>query len=351
MRPVLLLNWLPFANTSTGAAKRSLELHSRLQGELRMKAIVTGDFPPDTATWADRITAAPERSPILRIREFSPSFWSRFGRFDIFVTDTLPVPRFRGDARVVLTVHDLRFLVKPSYLSLQRFLLLRFFMAGSIRRADALVTVSEFTKAGLTERYGIPASRVTVIPNAPASFPRPSGDPPLDTPYLLSVGHLEPRKDHATLIRAFARIADRWPGKLVVAGRGPDLGKLRTMASGTGYGDRIEFRTRVSDRELSDLYAHCTLLVCQAVYEGFGMTVLEGIRAGVPVLASSIPPHREIAEGLAHWFEPGSIDGLADALSSLLAAGSLERKARSDTADRFSWDYSSRELLKLYRGL
>ena len=352
MKRSFLLNWLPFENTATGAAVRAVELHERLSGEFDLTAAVTGGFPNGVAPGVDKTIFAADRSLKTRLSERSPGFWEQHGRPDVWVTDTLPVPGFRGDIRTVLTVHDLRFLVNRKYLSLQRYLFLKLNMKASLMRADVVITVSRWIAEQMIRTYGISPEKLHVIPNAAASMPGVSLPDHTGRKYILTVGHLEPRKDHRTLIRAFAAVAGKWDGDLVVAGRGLLMEDLRSLAAELGVGSRVRFTGGVNFSELSLLYAQSTCLVCPSVYEGFGMTLLEGMLAELPVIASGIPPHREVAGEAALWFEPGDHKGLAEVILRVIETRQSfnpdngVRKARM-----YSWDRSAKMLAAIYRGL
>ncbi len=349
MKRTLLLNWLPFENVSTGAAKRAIELHQRLSGQFDITAAVTKDFPVNAAPLVKTKVVAAKRSLKIRLAEGSPVFWTKTGKPDVWVTDTLPVPRFTSDIKTVLTVHDLRFLVNRRYLTIQRYLLLKMRMKASLRRVDAVVTVSEWIRKQIIDEYDIPSGKLHLIPNAAATLPTATSGREEGKKFILSVGHLEPRKDHETLIRAFARISSDWDGDLVIVGRGPLLEDLKSLACQQGVESRVKFSVGVTDGELSDLYSSCSCLVCPSVYEGFGMTILEGLAAGSPVIASAIHPHREVAGDAALWFIPGRENDLAAVLAEFLQGN---RKISQETgmvrAGMFNWDDSAVKLSSLY---
>ncbi|OPX31448.1 MAG: hypothetical protein B1H09_02895 [Gemmatimonadaceae bacterium 4484_173] len=350
MKRSVLLNWLPFENTATGAAKRAIELHSRLGGEFSLTAAVTSGFPTGTAPSVRKTVVAPGRNLAVRFSERLPGFWRKAGVSDIWVTDTLPVPAFGSRIRTVLTVHDLRFLVNRKYLSLPRYLLLKLNMKAGLGRADAVVTVSSWIADQIVENYGISRSKLHIVANSAASLPEVQ--PSADRKYILSVGHLERRKSLHTLILAFAAVAGKWDGDLVIAGRGGLESELRSLSGRLNLGSRVNFTGGVSDKELAGLYAGATCLVCPSVYEGFGMTVLEGLSAGIPVVASAIPPHREVAGDAATWFEPGNTDDLSRVLEQLLSGGVEDNsEMRAHRVKMFNWDDSAEELASIYRQL
>jgi glycosyltransferase involved in cell wall biosynthesis len=352
MKRSVLLNWLPFENTATGAAKRAVELHRRLSGEFSLTAAVTCGFPQGTAPSVQKAVVAPGRSLRVRYSERLPGFWEKAGVSDIWVTDTLPVPVFGSHIKTVLTVHDLRFLVSRKYLGLSRYLLLKLTMKAGLNRADAVVTVSDWITDQIVENYDVLREKLFAIPNAAAPLPPAGTEEISNRKYILAVGHLEARKSTDTLIRAFSRIKDCWNGDLVLAGSGPLESNLKALTESLNCGSRIMFRGRVSDQELSTLYANSTCLVCPSAYEGFGMTILEGLAAGVPVVASAIPPHREVAGDAAVWFEPGNSDDLSRVLKKLLS-GRLEANpgTGAQRVKLFNWNDSAEKLASVYRNL
>lgn len=347
-----MLNWLPFRNAASGAAVRAVQLHSRLSDDFSVVAAVTGDFPASASPGVRKRVVAGTRGVALRASEGSRRFWEGIGGFDVWVTDSLPVPRFGADVKTVITVHDLRHLADRRYLSLQRYMLQRLGMGAGLRRADAVVTVSQWSAGILSERYGVPAAKLHVIPNAAGPLPGGGSPDPAYGRYMLSVGHLEPRKDQATLVRAFAVLFREWEGNLVIAGRGDTRESLEALVEELGIGERVFFTGEVMDDTLGDLYRGCVCLVCPAVYEGFGMTVLEGLSAGVPVVASDIPPHREVAEGAVTYFHPGDPADLARALNAVLEGGAdFSREEGFRRAACFNWDRSAQMLAGVYRSL
>ncbi len=345
MKRSVLLNWLPFENVATGAARRAIELHSRLSGDLNIRAAVTGGFPSGASKGVRTFTLSSGRDFRSRLAEGKKNFWKAAGDFQVWSGDTLPVPEFPASVKVVLTVHDLRFLEDRKYLSLSRYLLLRLFMGKALRRADAVIAVSQWTAAEIKEKYGISSEKIHVIPNAAAPFTEPVAVQLPSRKFLLAVGHLEPRKDFDTLLRAFASIAGSFEGILVIAGRGPLKDVLSARASSLGIANRVVFTGGVTDSELSWLYSNCACLVCPSVYEGFGMTVLEGLQAGVPVIASFIAPHAEVGEDAVDWFTPGDSDSLAERIVHLTG---IPVKHRLEQAGKFSWDRSADLLEQLY---
>lgn len=360
----IALNWSVFSTRATGAARRAYELHRRMSGDLDFVAFVTGEFSHE---WRNEfegfrfVEIGSSRSFIHRLKEGSGSLWKqrlKEHECGLWVTDTLPVPSDLGGARTCITIHDLRYLASRKYVSLKRYLLMRIFMGRSLKRADSIVAVSSWTGQVIHDRFGISPGKVSVIPNAVdgdfASVDMDHGRP-FDRPYIFSVGHLEERKNFETLVEAFAGIRDEWEGYLVIVGGDHgSMSSILSRARDLGVSDRLIIKSDVGYSDLAMLYGNSECVVCPSKYEGFGITLLEALSAGRPLIASDIPPHREVAGDAALYFDPGDPEGLAGALLKLLkddsAVEMLVRSGRS-RLDSFSWQESARKLETLYGSL
>lgn len=360
------LNWSVFSDTATGAARRAYELHRRISPDLSFVAFVTDQF---SVEWMnefprfDFVRIGSSRSLAHRLKEGSGKFWMQLlnnHNCGLWVTDTLPVPAGISEIRKCITVHDLRYLSSRKYVSLKRYVLLKAFMSRSLKRADAVIAVSNWTEEQLIEHYSVPSEKLTMIYNAvDRNFPGSSNIQynALDKPYLLSVGHLEKRKNFETLIRAFSTVAESWDGFLLLVGNDQgSLGDIRAAAEKYGVSDRLIIKNSTSFEELCKLYLNCEVVICPSLCEGFGMTLLEGMAAGKPVIASNIPPHREVAVDAALLVDPGGEDhiGFAQAILEVVNNCKLAKTLIDKGYNRiksFSWDKSADKLESLYRFL
>ena len=133
---------------------------------------------------------------------------------------------------------------------------------------------------------------------------------------LLSVSRLVPHKNHATILRAVARLASR--PRLRIIGRGPEGPALTALAAQLGV--VLDLRTTwASDQEIVEAYRQADVVVSASRFEGFGLTPMEGIAMGVPVVASDIPPHREFLGDAVRFFAPDDDAHLARELQAVLA--------------------------------
>jgi glycosyltransferase involved in cell wall biosynthesis len=289
------------------------------------------------------------------------------GRATVYHSVQLGLPAMRR-ARTVLTVHDLAPLHWPEhYLRWPHVRVGHMWQYALAQRADAIVAVSEATAAEVTDRLRIPRSRIRVIPEAvDAEFAPPGREAGqriarqrfgVPSRYVLYVGQFDPRKNMDGLLAAFARAAeDDRDLRLVVVG---ELGKLAShlhqALERTGAPrDRVVVTGFVDDAALASLYAGAECLLHAALLEGFGLTPLEALAAGTPVVGYRAGAVEEVVGDAGLLVEPGENEALGEALCSLLSSDSLAAELRGRTRARatlFSWDKAAEQTIDLYRSL
>jgi glycosyltransferase involved in cell wall biosynthesis len=145
---------------------------------------------------------------------------------------------------------------------------------------------------------------------------------------ILSVSRLVPHKNHATILRAVARLATR--PRLRIIGQGPEGPALAALAAQLGV--VLELRTTwASDPEIVEAYGQADVVVSASRFEGFGLTPMEGIAMGVPVVASDIPPHREFLDGAVRFFPVDDDRALAEAIEAAVQDPPLDCAVRDAT--------------------
>jgi glycosyltransferase involved in cell wall biosynthesis len=240
---------------------------------------------------------------------------------------------------------------------------------GKIERAlshfgDAIIAVSRAEARHGIERLGISASRIHVIPNGialpnnlsdtlPDNPPAPRIDPEIFTAGF--VGRLEPQKNPARLIEAFALAQAQYPKmRLEIAGDGSLRAQLEALTRARGLEDRVVFLGQCNGREAMSAF---DCLLCASDYEAFAITFLEALMAGVPVVTTPVGGAEEIAEEPAAClaspdFTPAS---LAESLLRLARETPAERARRRQLilrfAPRFSLEAMTEQTRQLYRRL
>jgi glycosyltransferase involved in cell wall biosynthesis len=222
-----------------------------------------------------------------------------------------------------------------------------------IRRAAALVSVSEWTRQDLVRLFPRAAAKASVVLEA-AAAPDEVSDPDalrerlgLERPFVLSVGTLEPRKNLGRLVQAWARLPEDLRAGHTLALVGPEgweldevLGPIRTSA------DDVGMTGFVSEPDLAALYRSCSAFVYPSLYEGFGLPVLEAMLQGAPVISSSSSSLPEVGGDAVAYVDPLDVDGIAEAIERLLR-DPAERERLSEAgrarASTFSWDATAQQ--------
>ena len=259
------------------------------------------------------------------------------------------------NAAQVVTVHDLDFLDHPERTRAEiRRDYPRLTLAHT-RRADLVVTNSEHTARMVTSRLGVEQHRVAVCrPGAPAGWkPR---EPPQHAGPILFVGTIEPRKNLPALFAAYERVvsSNAAAPPLVLAGKEVEqsAGILATLHNRPLLAGRVRHLGYVSDDERYALYCEASMLVLPSLDEGFGMTALEAMHVGVPVVASDRGALPEVVGDAGVLVDPLNEGAVASAIAALLAdparrvscAQAGQRRARE-----FTWTASAAQLLAAYR--
>jgi glycosyltransferase involved in cell wall biosynthesis len=269
----------------------------------------------------------------------------------------------------VVSVHDVSFVEHPEYFTRGRAFQLQYTVRRSVRNAARILTVSEFSKQSILRVYGeLEEDKVVVAPNAAAAEFRPVSRESaiamaysryqLKTPFILSVGDLQPRKNHIGLIKAFAELVKAHPKlKHTLALAGKDTwfaGRVHEAARNSGVADRIQFLGFVPDTELVQLYNACELFTFPSFYEGFGLPILEAMACGRAVACSNTTAMPEVADGAAILFDPYSTEETTRAMADLLLDSELRTRMERlglKRAALFSWQKSARQILDVFQSV
>jgi len=233
-------------------------------------------------------------------------------------------------------------------------------------RTGAIVHASSHATAE-SLRAIFPSAPVRVVhlgsPRVPGKYPSTSHDrvrltSPLtgfDSPYILSVGTIERRKNFPRLIESFMRTEAARSGiRLAIAGSpGDDIENVRSAihALGPHRSTSVVLLGRVSEQSLDVLYEHAEMLAYPSLDEGFGFPILEAMSHGVPVLGSDRGSIPEIAESAAVLVDPVDLDAMAGSIDRLMADSSLRESLRAlgfDRCEHFSWKRTADGLIDLY---
>ncbi|MHB8509945.1 MAG: glycosyltransferase family 4 protein [Candidatus Dormibacteria bacterium] len=263
----------------------------------------------------------------------------------------LPMP-----CPAVVTVHDLHeFRPRWSYF--------RRLLERTLDRASGVVCVSDATRAEVLEEFpGVSAKVVTIREAADPAIFTADGSTGLEAPVfarlglrerpLLAVGTIQPRKNYARLITAYAALPAGVPPLVIVGRSGWDYAEVAALPAQLGVADRVIFTGHLRDAEIADLMRGAQLLCALSTAEGFGLPLVEAMCCGTPILAADIPPFREVAGSAAVFVDPLDTDAISARLQALIGDPSrLAELSRLGLARRslFSWETAAAEVEVLLR--
>ncbi|MEL6148958.1 MAG: glycosyltransferase family 1 protein [Chloroflexota bacterium] len=325
------------------------------------------------ASPADNFHWTPTRLPTMWLariwhRARLPYPVERFtGDLGIFHATDFVLPPTYPSTKTILTVHDLSFVRTPETAAPRLRRYLNRVVPRSIARADHVLADSAATKRDIIDLYGTFPEKITVLLSgvnrgrfSPVedkwtllATQRKYGIDP-DTPYVFSIGTVQPRKNYSMLVRAVAKLRARdiCVNLVIAGGRGwleDDFYQTIERLNAHNYVRMIGF---ADDDDLAALYsaAACTAFV--SLYEGFGFPVLESMACGTPVVTSNVSSLPEVAGDVAPIVDPYEIDQTVSVLQQVLSDGGYAKKLRQrglGHVHNFTWEQAALNLQAVYR--
>ncbi len=267
---------------------------------------------------------------------------------------------------LVVSVHDISFKRFPEFFSPRDRLLFATLLPMSLRRANAVLTISKHAKAEILESWPFLKGRVHVIPLAAASIFRPVIIDKLaesilekhgiTSQFILAVGNLQPRKNIGRLIQAFSHVHQSFKNyKLVIVGKDHwQSSTLYTLVENLGLVHSVIFTGYVPADELAFLYNAAQLFVYPSLYEGFGLPILEAMACGTPVISSNTSSMPEVTGSAALMVDPTNIEEITQAIFQVLSDSDLRQRLSELgllQAQCFSWQRTARETLVIYKSV
>ncbi len=313
------------------------------------------------------------RNMVLRVKQ--RQFWTfgalpgacRRAKLDLFHgTANFELPVFAG-CPFVVTVHDLIPLRFPRAVSRRFRLLFRVLIGRALRAARLVMTDAEYTRREILEYFPVAPHKVVTVPLAAGPAFTPDPDPGerrrvcarhgLDGRYLLFVSVFEPRKNIPLLVDAFEIFRHRYPHGApfqlaLVGGAGWRGAEIAETVRRRGLDPAVRLLGYVPEEDLPWLYRGAEIAVIPSQYEGFGLSALEAMACGTPVLAADASSLPEVVGDAGELFTPGDPAQLARRIAEITAAPERRAAMREQGLARaagFSWDQTARRVLDVYR--
>lgn len=329
------------------------------------------------ASLAARLGASLE----FRRRPFPSAVYARLRRLglrppapiDLFRSSRRTVyffPNFVGEpllhSRCVPIIHDFGFLHDPDRLQERDHLFLKRYLPRTLNRASQVVVNSNATKRELLDAYGIPSEKITVIyPAVDHAAFRPEIPEErrlavrkkygLDGPFLFSLSTLEPRKNFAGLVEAYARLPENVKKRMALAiagGRGWKSEDVFAALRRLGLENRIKFLGYIAEDDRAPLMQEAELFVLPSLHEGFGMPVLEAMACGTPVVTSARGALPEVGGEAVVYVDPLLPDAIAAGILSILENPNFREglvTAGRIRAESFQWSASAHLLANVFK--
>lgn len=351
--------WCGVSRYVVSLLRQMSAMHTQQDG-VRLRVLV----PPDAnledcglerQTWPELISCSAMRHRRLWKRGLLALTARRLKADAVFLP--VPGPVYFKTARLAVTVHDIIPFVFHSASVSWRERELRSHYRASIRRADLILTDSNYSRADISSRFNIPDTRITV---APLGFDRNVFNvAPVDQaeaadilnrysikkPYILHVGEFGLRKNLARLIRAYRSVLEHDPSlrlQLVMCGKSrPELLELLRVARDFNLQDNVIIVRDPSERELVMFYKSALACVMPSLYEGFGLPILEAMACGVPVMCSNRTSLPEVGGDAVAYFDPESEEDMSGVIWEVATHPEMRERLSQkglQRAQRFSWE-------------
>ena len=341
----------------------------------------SSQFPENASTVVVQTSVAPTEAASATGRRSISDLWSMSRAvmkvpFDLFFFPAIYsyFPIFNR-AKIAVTIHDMIPAAFPASVFPSR--KLEYFWnlkeKAALWQADRIVTVSDYSRKQIVKLRGVPEEKIGIVSEGPGeSFQLlPAGEERRkilsrfglqpEERFLLYVGGISPHKNLRSLVKVFCKLASSLPGcKLVLAGDYEkdsffsDFSELSELAKNLQMKDHVVFTGYVSDTELAHLYNSAALFVLPSLQEGFGLSAVEAMACGTPIVASRAGSLPEIVGDAAELFDPENLDEMLQVITRALQDQTLRQNLRERGLKRaalFQWSRGATELLNIFNGM
>ncbi len=348
-----------------GSRTHILELFSRviaISPEINFflfleKGDILRNFSPAFSLPNSHIIYMPHTNPIKRLCWQLPKMQKKYKLDYLHTQYILPMPNF---SPCVVTIHDVLFESHPQYFKKIFRLRSKLLIRWATRKSVHIFTVSEYSRMEIMNRYHVSPEKLTVIHNGIDLKRFYPGDKDteivknrglLPNEYILTVGRIEPRKNHLTMLKAYSQLGKKNFPLVIIGQRDYGYKSIYELIESLGLRNRILFIENISDKELPAFYRHARIFIYPSWAEGFGMPVVEAMASGTPVIASNTTSLPEIVGDAGCLTSPISATKLKNSIEKILSDKQLYTKMQKEglaQASAFKWSDSALRVRNYY---
>ncbi|MFN0206609.1 MAG: glycosyltransferase family 4 protein [Planctomycetota bacterium] len=307
---------------------------------------------PNVKLYRKRI---PGRAILLGYKWFNRGADDWIGGCDLFHrTDFVYLPVRK--AKTVATIFDASFAADESFHGAEASRNLMKVTKSLISEASVVLAPSEFAAAELIIRCGAPMDKVVVTPLGMDHFPHfpMTKESPYPLPYILTLGTVEPRKNHLRCLHVFEKLVSLgYPHHWVVSGRrGWMYGDFYRALDASPARSKVILDEDVPDDKIANLVKHSSIVLYPSLYEGFGLPPLEAQALGVPTVTSAVSSMPEVCGDAAAYCDPEDEGSILDAIRSVLDNATYRAELVNgglENAKRYTWSRAAKATLAAYR--
>lgn len=328
--------------------------------ESRQLQFFGGNVPSE----ADSEQWTPFEAPIYSLSE-QFTYPKLLKQCDLWHSPHYNVPYFKGKTKLIVTIHDIiHWLFRKQFFNTAQGLYAKTMLLRAVNHSDHIITVSEWTKKDLCEHFGANPNKISVIYEGINPELAPDSSDVVDDiankynfkpNYFLYVGLLKPHKNVLWLAKSFSELRrqGKTTSEMVFVGKKDstypkgyeEISELEKL-------DGIHCLNHVAFDELKSLYRNAIALIHPSLYEGFGLTLLESMASGTPVIGAKAGSIPEISGACAHMINPHSIEDLEAAIYKLETNTAYHNELIEKGlahARKFRWKKTAEETLSIYK--
>lgn len=308
------------------------------------------------------IISPPARHPVLWYLWFEYSVPSALEKHnaDVFISPDGYLS-LKTSVPSIAVIHDINFHHRPEDLPYFTRQFYRRFFPLYARKADSIVTVSEYSRQDICKSYSIPADKVNVVYNGANTSFRPLSPEEISkvrntytggVPYFVFIGNMHPRKNVPRLLQAFDLFRDGLTEsfRMVIVGEKMFMtSEIEKVLGQMKHADEVIFTGRLDPGSLCRVTGGATALTFLPLFEGFGIPVIEAMYCDTPVLASNATSLPEVAQNAAIYANPYDIKSIADQMMNIAKDENLRRDLIEKGRIRrqnFNWDNTAQGVWK-----